>query len=138
MRDRDRRTHSPRRNLARIASVGLLGIAMGFGAPGVVLAQGTASVVAPLSTPSCDDGNVCTWSGGSYSGFKDTFGCQSQFRSTSFDANSVKNRCGNRRVYLGWSDGDFINWKACINPGGELPWVGRFNRVSIDQAGSRC
>ena len=136
MTDRNRH-HRLGRNIARIASVGVLAIALGLGAPAVVFAQQAANI-APMSTPTCDNGNVCAWSGGSYSGYKDTFGCVTQYRSTTFEANSIKNRCGNRRTYIGWSDGDFINWKACINPGGELPWVGRFNRVSIDHAGSRC
>lgn len=138
MRKRDRRRDRPGWRFAGVvASAGILTVALGLSASGTVLAQETSSV-APLSASTCNDGNVCAWSGGSYSGYKDTFGCVTQYRATSFDANSVKNRCGNRRVYVGWSDGDYINWKACVNPGGELPWVGRFNRISIDQAGSRC
>jgi hypothetical protein len=30
---------------------------------------------------------------------------------------------------MGWWDGSSVNWKFCMNPGGERPDPGRFNYV---------
>ncbi|HZO07386.1 MAG TPA: hypothetical protein VFB52_13440, partial [Solirubrobacterales bacterium] len=39
---------------------------------------------------------------------------------------SAKNGCSNQ-IEIGWKEGGSVNWKACMNPGGERPSPGRFN-----------
>lgn len=43
------------------------------------------------------------------------------------ELNSAKDNCG-VNVRIGWQEGG-TNWKACMNPGGERPNPGRFNRI---------
>ena len=81
---------------------------------------------------SCPSGSFCAWRFQNYGGIRTSppycsggGGIGENF--------SAKNRCG-KAVRLGWSESGFINWKFCMNPGGDRPDPGRFNFYSF-QAG---
>lgn len=134
MKNRDwRDNRSPGRRLTRIArSASILTLTLVLGAPGVGWAQGTSGVT-PQST-TCNDGNVCVWSSLSYTGFKDTFNCGDGQKNVSFEARSIKNRCGNKPASVYW----FQNFKGCIPAGWETPGMDRFNRVIVHPLGTQC
>ena len=131
------------RRFARVvATASVLAVVFVISVPIEVSRAQGANDMALQTTPTCNDGNVCVWSSAavSYSGYKDTFNCSTGSKYVSFnEAYSIKNRCGNKRSSIGWrhSDGT-INFKACLNPGGELPLVERFNLVYVADLGSRC
>jgi len=127
------------RRLVGVVSVSTLIAALMPGMAGHAWAEQTSNMT-PQSTSSCNDGNVCVWSGQSYSGYKDTFNCSTGAKYVTFnEAYSVKNRCNNKRASIGWRHPDgVITFKACLNPNDEIPLVLRFNLVYVADLGSRC
>src|SRR6476646_2192552 len=78
----------------------------------------------------CAGGEVCAWPGAFYSGSQAFLVCPSGtgYELGSPEMNSAKNNCGGEYIRIGWAEGGPTNWKACMNPGGERPNPGRFNR----------
>lgn len=75
----------------------------------------------------CTSGEFCAWSGTFYTGSEAFLACYKGSIPLSFpEMRSAKNRCGIAQE-LGWAEGGSINWKFCMNPGGERPDPGRFN-----------
>ena len=82
-----------------------------------------AEPVAPLA--GCPGGQFCGYQFANFGGSYTT----TPFCSGAGGVNesySAKNNCGSP-IRLGWSEGGGINWKFCMNPGGERPDPGRFN-----------
>ena len=78
----------------------------------------------------CASGEVCAWTGTSYTGSEAFLVCPSGTGFEEFvpEMNSAKNRCSGEFIRIGWHEGGSTNWKACMSPGGERPEPGRFNR----------
>jgi hypothetical protein len=111
---------------------------------GVVLTFLVAVALAQAKPASADTNcyanKICGWSFANYAGngYTTVMDCNYGVVAGIPESNSAKNRCGDRAATFGWSDGDYINWKFCMNPGGDRPDPGRFNFVSIGAPGSRC
>lgn len=69
------------------------------------------------------------WKGTFYSGVWGSAYCPNtgELGYLTYEWKSAKNYCGGQHVRIGWLEGGSINWKACMNPGGERPDPGRFN-----------
>jgi hypothetical protein len=106
---------------------------------GLVLALVGLAAVAPssMADESCSSGFVCAWSGSFYGGTKNPVICTGGFHTVGTEF-SAKNRCANKAAELYWFEGEVIHFKVCMNPGGDRPEPGRFNRVNILAEGSRC
>jgi hypothetical protein len=117
-----------------VSAVAMILMAWGVAAPNTPAATKTPNT---RRDTGCYANKICTWDYSQYSGVKNVIDCSFGIYSFSED-NSAKNRCGNRRARFGWSDGDFINWKFCMNPGGDRPDPGRFNRLDVGAIGSQC
>ena len=78
----------------------------------------------------CTGGEVCLWPGAFYAGSQSFGVCPSTtgYEVWTPEMNSAKNNCGGQNIRIGWHEGGPTNWKACMNPGGERPNPGRFNR----------
>jgi len=76
----------------------------------------------------CKSGELCAWTETFYNGSEYFLACPNAVAEFFPEARSAKNRCG-YSVELGWEEGGVINWKVCMNPGGERPEPGRFNRA---------
>lgn len=87
--------------------------------------SGSTSLTAKADA-TCVSGGICVWTGAFYTGTFSEPTCNAvghigaQF--------SAKNRCP-WNIRMGWWDGSSVNWKFCMNPGGERPDPGRFNYV---------
>lgn len=105
----------------------------------LALAMVAIGVVAPttLADESCATGNVCAWSSTGFQGTKTPVTCTGGFHSVSTSW-SAKNRCPNKAAELYYFEGEVIRLKVCMNPGGDRPEPGRFNRINILAEGSRC
>jgi hypothetical protein len=88
----------------------------------------------------CEGGWVCAWFGEGMTGGEPTgFTCDAAYEQShlGFEFKSAKNNCGANAAEIGWKEGGSVNWKACMNPGGnERPNPGRFNTVKVLAAGS--
>jgi hypothetical protein len=71
---------------------------------------------------------ICVWYGTFFSGEEVTIPQCGAESWASGELQSAKNNCG-VNVRIGWQEGGTTNWKACVNPGGERPNPGRFNRM---------
>jgi len=75
----------------------------------------------------CGTSEVCIWTGASYGGTEGRLACYVGTIPIGFpEQYSAKNRCSISQE-LGWNEGGSINWKICMNPGGERPEPGRLN-----------
>jgi hypothetical protein len=108
------------------AVVGSTAAAEEVAGPPVESSPGSASPGVALST--CEGGALCVWGGASFTGVEGNEPCREPgFEGTLFaEFNSAKNNCGTSQR-IGWQEGGGVNWKACMNPGGERPSPGRFN-----------
>lgn len=89
----------------------------------------TLGIQTSSAEAACSSGQFCTWSGESYTGTFYPWVCLSAgdpYSHAIYDLYSAKNRCG-VSLEIGWNESGNINWKACMNPGGERPSPGRFN-----------
>lgn len=82
--------------------------------------------VTPLDT--CAGGFLCVWLGEGFTGFEANSSCAYPGYEGGIygEYKSAKNNCGYSER-IGWQEGGGVNWKACLNPGGERPSPGRFN-----------
>jgi Peptidase inhibitor family I36 len=78
----------------------------------------------------CVSGELCAWTGTFYTGSEAYLSCPGGTGVEIFipEMKSAKNRCSGQYIRIGWAEGGFTNWKACMVPGGERPEPGRFNR----------
>jgi hypothetical protein len=76
----------------------------------------------------CTGSAICVWYGTFFSGEEVTIAQCGAETWASGELQSAKNNCG-VNVRIGWLEGGTTNWKACMNPGGERPNPGRFNRM---------
>jgi hypothetical protein len=76
----------------------------------------------------CTGSAICVWYGTFFSGEEVTIPQCGAESWASGELQSAKNNCG-VNVRIGWQEGGTTNWKACVNPGGERPNPGRFNRM---------
>jgi hypothetical protein len=81
----------------------------------------------------CEEGYFCTWTGGSFNGERTSWPCGGPGDNGAWFYSSMKNRCVNRRVTIGYPHGS----QGCVNPG--------FNIQSVTSSvwnagalGSRC
>jgi hypothetical protein len=136
-------------NRIQAKTLGVLAMALTVVGFAVVPAMGSAATtsggtagprleVEPL-LESCGTGNVCTWTGANYTGTRTETSCinNSYNIATSF---SAKNRCTNthKAVEFGWKEGESINIKFCMEPGGNRPEPGRFNWFSVEGSETHC
>jgi len=85
----------------------------------------------PAQAAGCESGWICAWSGSNYTGTLTGYGCPSAGDPNWYallQAFSAKNRCS-QSYEFGWFENGTVTWKFCMNPGGERPNPGRFNRV---------
>lgn len=76
----------------------------------------------------CTGSAICVWRGTFFSGEEITIPHCGAETWAGGELLSAKNNCG-VNVRIGWEEGGTTNWKACMNPGGERPNPGRFNRI---------
>jgi len=80
----------------------------------------------------CGSGNFCVWPAANYGGNKVSVSCGQAAYGWNFDHDkySLKNRCNGGFLY-GWKDGGGgVNWKGCVNGGGNRADPGRFNTIT--------
>jgi hypothetical protein len=97
---------------------------------GAVLAIVLMLGIRASAAQACSGGEVCAWPGAFYAGSQAFLVCPSGtgYELIIPEMNSAKNNCGGEYIRIGWAEGGSTNWKACMNPGGERPNPGRFNR----------
>ena len=114
--------------------VGFLAVLVASGA----LAMSASAITTASATPpppgpeNCEEGYFCTWTGGSFNGERTSWTCGGNGDNGGWTYSSVKNRCVNRKVTIG-----YLGTQGCVNPG--------YNRENVTSSvwnpgalGSRC
>jgi hypothetical protein len=104
---------------ARLALLGLAAVTA------IVLAFAVNSASAEAA---CN--GVCVYTGTGFNGGQVIWGCDPNVGEglVNFaESNSAIDGCGGESYRFGWYEGGSINWKFCMNSGGERPEPGRFN-----------
>lgn len=76
----------------------------------------------------CFEPHFCAWSTTHFEGGEVNYPCSEESRSNGFELKSAQNLC-KVNVHIGWAEGGFTNWKACMSYGGVRPEPGRFDRI---------
>lgn len=94
-----------------------------------------------LRTAACASGKVCYWPATGFSGIRQEADCNTLGGGGYFYIlgqglyyNSAKNRCANRKAYLG----NALAQTACLDPGENRPNISDSDRSRIGIAGSNC
>ncbi len=104
----------------------------------VALAQEAAPayeqrIITPLDE-SCATGNVCYWSQPEYQGSKSFVSCTGGIHTTSFEAESAKNRCANKASRF-LRNGTFIR---CVNANENEKFNAGITEKQILKEGENC
>jgi len=97
--------------MALLATLGALAVAAsGANASEEGSTEGSAVARGPEN---CEEGYFCTWTGGSFNGERTSWTCGGNGDNGAWFYSSMKNRCLNRRVTIGYPAGS----QGCVNPG---------------------
>ena len=111
----------------------LMALLATLGALAVLVSGAIAEPPPPPGPENCEEGYFCTWTGGTFNGERTSWTCGGNGDNGAWFYSSMKNRCVNRRVTIGYPHGS----QGCVNPGQNI----EHDTSSVWNAGalgSRC